>query len=83
MLESKVHIITCHKGTGREQSYSSRLSFNVGARWEWVANVPSLPLYPPPPKLPGSLRTGGRRADLDGSEKPRPHRDWIPEPSSL
>ena len=59
------------------------LLFNLGARWGWVVIAKSRPLYPR--ERPGTHCTGGwvgPRASLEGCGKSRPHRDWIPVPSS-
>ena len=57
--------------------------FNLGARWGWVPNATSRPLYPQ--ERPATHCTGGwvgPRAGLNGCGKSGPHRDSIPGPSS-
>jgi hypothetical protein len=58
------------------------LFLNIGARWGGLST--SRPGRFPPGKTqyPLCRRMGGPGADLDGCGKSRPHRDWIPGPSS-
>jgi hypothetical protein len=78
----KVRPITGHEGPEGEWRYSSTLSLNLGARWGWVVNSTTRPLYPR--ERPGTHCVGGwvsPRAGLGGCGKSRLHRDSIPGPS--
>lgn len=41
----KVSSITNDEAAERKQRHSSSLLYNIGARWMWVANFLSLPLF--------------------------------------
>jgi hypothetical protein len=58
--------------------------FNLSARWGWVANATTRPLYPQ--EGPSTHCTGGwvgPRADMDWCRKSFPHRGSNPKLSSL
>ena len=65
------------KGGAKVQLYSS---FNLRARWGWLVNATSLPIYPR--ERPGTRCIGAwvePRVGLDGCWKTRPHPDSIPD----
>ena len=70
LYEGKVHLITCHEGTNREQKYSSTLSLTLALNR--VGGQCHAPAALPPGKRPGTQCTGGRvgpRAGLNGCGK--------------
>jgi len=69
--------------TQREVEVQLYSFFNLGARYEWLANATLRPLSVG--KRPGTDCTGGcvgPNTGTDGCEKCFPHRDSIPAPSS-
>jgi hypothetical protein len=86
-VKGKVHPVTCHEGPEGEKRRNTALILILGAKWGWLVNATSRPLYPPPPprtrKGSGTHCTGGcagARAGLHGCRKCR--RDSIPGPSN-
>jgi hypothetical protein len=59
----KGHPKTCREGTGSVIKLYS--FFNLGAKWEWVINATSRPLYPPG-KRPCADCIGGWVGPMDG-----------------
>jgi len=60
------------------------LLFNLGPGWEWVINA--TPRSPYPRERPGTHSIGGwvgPRSGLDGTGKPRSHRDSIHGPREI
>jgi hypothetical protein len=67
----------------RGSSDIAPIILKLGARMGWVITNTPRPLYPR--ERPGTHCTGGwvgPKDSLDGCEKSRPHRDFIPKPFS-
>jgi hypothetical protein len=45
-VKGKVKTITCREGKDEKQMHHCTLFINLGAKWGWVVNATSQPLYP-------------------------------------